>query len=114
MAKKGFKGLNMLVLGLGLLLVVLFFLGAYKVKEGFADEKTKTKTESITGIDKDQKSAFLRLKSKCLTISDGDYEQKDYTYNNDATIDDVTYTTNKGLIMATGKCTRTYSYSDKL
>ena len=42
MAKKGFKDVNMLFLGGGLLLVVLFFLGAYKVKEGFIESSGTT------------------------------------------------------------------------
>ena len=110
MAKKGFKGLNMLVLGGGLLLVVLFFLGAYKVKEGFEEQpEIYTYTVAYSKVDKDKKGALQRITNMCTNS----YEPVvGYTYNNDAKIDDstVTYTkTNQGQIMATGTCIRTFT-----
>ena len=97
------KGLNMLFLGGGLLLIVLFFLGAYKVKEGFG---TRTLSVEISAISKDETTALQRLKNSCLIYRGGSSP----TYNNDGAITNVTYTTIRdGLVKASGTCTQTYS-----
>jgi hypothetical protein len=78
------------------------------VKEGFKDE-IKTYTSEYSKVDKDKKSALQRITNICTNSA---VDLKDYTYNNDAKIDDstVTYTTtNQGQIMATGTCIRTFT-----
>ena len=77
MAKKGFKGVNMLVLGGGLLLVVLFFLGAFAVKEGFQENSgfTVESTASYKNTDTSgETNAKIKinagLDTRCKSMTD--------------------------------------------
>ena len=73
MGKKGFKDVNMLVLGGGLVLVVLFFLGAFAVKEAFELTYTPGMTIStvkgyLSGVNENNITSLGIAKSNINTI----------------------------------------------
>ena len=117
MAKKGMKGLNMLVLGGGgLLLVVLFFLGAYKVKEGFQTIKageTITDSSIISNTNITPEKARADLQGNCrfgrekllgTSISDGKFSF------DSATVTGISVKINgDGTYTASGTCNRLFT-----
>ena len=124
MAKKGFKGLNMLVLGGGgLLLVVLFFLGAFAVKEGFdvtdigiKDVKNGniyTTTFTMISTAETKEKALADLKGFCSLGKNYIGSDTGYDYiPTSATVSGITVSKNHdGTFTATGKCTRIYTKS---
>ena len=121
MAKKGFKGLNMLVLGGGgLLLVVLFFLGAYKVKEGFTssnyswvvsdDGKTHTDMLTIVATASTEKLALDDLRRQCSMTNRIGKVEGQYVFTS-SNVSEITVSKNRDIYKATGKCSRIFTKS---